>query len=144
MITKETSSPLDSKYGVTPILLQQPLEVVESSTNYNSTNAADAVVGYGGDDHLSMNEIKEKSHHNDSIAKHQLIGLDDDDGEDQQGVIIDDDRPRSDLVQLPVSEMPPLPIEDTKESPTKASSSMKFEWPLLFERFVVKHFQQYL
>ena len=43
MITKETSSPLDSKYGVTPILLQQPLEVVESSTNYNSTNADTAI-----------------------------------------------------------------------------------------------------
>ena len=91
-----------------------------------------------------MNEIKEKSsNRNDSIAKRQLIGLDDDDeddggGEDQGGVIIgDDDRPRSDLVQLPVSEMPPLPIDDTKESPTRATSSMKFEWPLLFERFVM-------
>ena len=152
MITKETSSPLDSsaKYGDTPILLQQPLEVVESSsTNSNHNNSTTNAT-----DHLNMNEIKEKSsNRNDSITKRQLIGLDDENGEDRdegggkdeedQGVAVggdddeDDDRPsRSDLVQLPVSEMPPLPIDDTKESPTKASSSMKFEWPLLFERFV--------
>ena len=152
MITKETNSPLDSsaKYGDTPILLQQPLEVVESSsTNSNHNNSTTNAT-----DHLNMNEIKEKSsNRNDSITKRQLIGLDDENGEDRdegggkdeedQGVAVggdddeDDDRPsRSDLVQLPVSEMPPLPIDDTKESPTKASSSMKFEWPLLFERFV--------